>query len=95
MASFECEKLHGAVAIQVDMLNRENRRETQLDLGAFRAETTTRLEVLERRYIEKVLARVDHNKTAAAQVLGISERTVRRVLDRFDERTETMRKELT
>jgi DNA-binding NtrC family response regulator len=37
------------------------------------------LEVLERRYIEKVLARVDHNKTAAAQVLGIDRRTLQRM----------------
>jgi RNA polymerase sigma-70 factor (ECF subfamily) len=43
-----------------------------------------------------VLCRVDGlAQPEAAQVLGISERTVRRVLDRFDERTETMRKELT
>jgi two-component system response regulator AtoC len=37
------------------------------------------LEVLERRYIEKVLTRVDHNKTAAAQVLGIDRRTLQRM----------------
>ena len=37
------------------------------------------LEVLERRYIEKVLAHVDHNKTAAAQVLGIDRRTLQRM----------------
>jgi len=43
-----------------------------------------------------VLCRVDGlAQPEAAQVLGISERTVRRVLDRFDQRTETMRKELT
>jgi two-component system, NtrC family, response regulator AtoC len=37
------------------------------------------LEVLERRYIDKVLGHVDHNKTAAAQVLGIDRRTLQRM----------------
>jgi RNA polymerase sigma-70 factor, ECF subfamily len=42
-----------------------------------------------------VLCRVDGlPQPEAAQVLGVSERTVRRVLDRFDQRTETLRKEL-
>ncbi len=41
-----------------------------------------------------VLCRVDGlAQPEAAQVLGISERTVRRVIDRFDQRTETLRKE--
>lgn len=41
-----------------------------------------------------VLCRVDGlAQPEAAQVLGVSERTVRRVLDRFDQRTETLRKE--
>ncbi len=41
-----------------------------------------------------VLCRVDGlPQPEAAQVLGMSERTVRRVLDRFDQRTETLRKE--
>ena len=46
--------------------------------GAIDADWPT-LEVLERRYIDKVLARVDHNKTAAAQVLGIDRRTLQRM----------------
>ncbi len=42
-----------------------------------------------------VLCRVDGlPQPEAAQVLGVSERTVRRVLDRFDQRTETLRKEV-
>jgi len=41
-----------------------------------------------------VLCRVDGlPQPEAAQVLGVSERTVRRVLERFDERTATLRKE--
>lgn len=41
-----------------------------------------------------VLCRVDGlAQPEAAQVLGVSERTVRRVLDRFDQRTEALRKE--
>jgi RNA polymerase sigma factor (sigma-70 family) len=41
-----------------------------------------------------VLCRVDClSQPEAAIVLGVSERTVRRVLDRFDERTKTLRKE--
>jgi two-component system, NtrC family, response regulator AtoC len=46
--------------------------------GAIDADWPT-LEVLERRYIEKVLVRVDQNKTAAAQVLGIDRRTLQRM----------------
>ena len=46
--------------------------------GAIDADWPT-LDVLERRYIEKVLTRVDHNKTAAAQVLGIDRRTLQRM----------------
>jgi DNA-directed RNA polymerase specialized sigma24 family protein len=43
-----------------------------------------------------VLCRVDGlSQPEAATVLGISERTVRRALDRFDERTSSLRKELT
>ncbi|HEY3806622.1 MAG TPA: sigma-54 dependent transcriptional regulator [Kofleriaceae bacterium] len=48
------------------------------DAGAIDADWPT-LEVLERRYIEKVLVRVDQNKTAAAQVLGIDRRTLQRM----------------
>jgi DNA-directed RNA polymerase specialized sigma24 family protein len=43
-----------------------------------------------------VLVRVDGlTLPLAAEILGISERTVRRMLDRFDERTKTMRSEVT
>jgi DNA-binding NtrC family response regulator len=48
------------------------------DAGAIDADWPT-LEVLERRYIEKVLVRVDQNKTAAAQVIGIDRRTLQRM----------------
>jgi RNA polymerase sigma-70 factor (ECF subfamily) len=43
-----------------------------------------------------VLVRIDGlTLPHAAEILGISERTVRRMLDRFDERTAKMRKEAT
>ena len=43
-----------------------------------------------------VLVRVDGlTLPSAAEILGISERTVRRMLDRFDERTKAMRSEVT
>ena len=42
-----------------------------------------------------VLCRVDGlSQPEAAGVLGVSDRTVRRLLDRFDERTGALRKEL-
>jgi RNA polymerase sigma-70 factor, ECF subfamily len=42
-----------------------------------------------------VLCRVDGlSQPEAATVLGVSDRTVRRLLDRFDERTASLRKEL-
>ena len=37
------------------------------------------LEVLQKRYVSKVLARTDQNKTAAAQLLGIDRRTLQRM----------------
>jgi len=37
------------------------------------------LEVLQRRYIEKVLAHTDQNKTTAAALLGIDRRTLQRM----------------
>jgi two-component system, NtrC family, response regulator AtoC len=37
------------------------------------------LEALEARYVEKVLAHTSHNKTAAAQLLGIDRRTLQRM----------------
>lgn len=43
------------------------------------------LEELERRYIELVLDRVDGNKRRAAQILGISRRTLYRRLDRDED----------
>jgi DNA-binding NtrC family response regulator len=46
--------------------------------GAIDADWPT-LEVLQRRYIEKVLAHTDQNKTAAAQLLGIDRRTLQRM----------------
>jgi len=52
---------------------------TAVDTGSAIDADWPTLEVLERRYIEKVLARVDHNKTAAAQVLGIDRRTLQRM----------------
>ena len=46
--------------------------------GAIDADWPT-LEVLQRRYIDKVLAHTEHNKTAAAQLLGIDRRTLQRM----------------
>ena len=43
------------------------------------------LELLQRRYIDKVLAHAGHNKTAAAQILGIDRRTIQRLAARQDE----------
>jgi RNA polymerase sigma-70 factor (ECF subfamily) len=43
-----------------------------------------------------ILCRVDGlSQPEAAEVLGVAERTIRRMLDRFDARTEVLRKELT
>ena len=44
------------------------------------------LEELERRYIERVLSSVGHNKTRAAKVLGVDRRTLYRKLERFEEK---------
>ena len=44
------------------------------------------LEELERRYIERVLSSVGHNKTRAAKVLGVDRRTLYRKLERYEEK---------
>jgi transcriptional regulator with PAS, ATPase and Fis domain len=43
------------------------------------------LEVLQRRYIERVLAQSGQNKTAAAAILGIDRRTIQRLGNRDEE----------
>jgi ActR/RegA family two-component response regulator len=40
------------------------------------------LEELERRYVDRVLERCDHNKTDAANILGVDRRTLQRLLAR-------------
>lgn len=45
------------------------------------------LEELERRYIERVLATVDDNKSAAARILGVDRRTLYRKLERYENRS--------
>ena len=50
-----------------------------------RPEDLQTLEQLERRYLVRVLAAVDGNKTRAARILGIDRRTLYRLLTRLDE----------
>jgi two-component system response regulator HydG len=47
------------------------------------------LEMLERRYIERVLRAVSGNKTQAAKVLGVDRRTLYRKLERYAQEDET------
>ena len=41
---------------------------------------------MERRYVERVLAFVDQNKTGAARILGIDRKSLYRKLERFSDK---------
>jgi ActR/RegA family two-component response regulator len=44
------------------------------------------LAVVQRRYIDRVMARTGHNKTHAARILGIDRRTLNRIIGREEAR---------
>jgi transcriptional regulator with GAF, ATPase, and Fis domain len=51
------------------------------NLSAIHSDWPT-LEELQRRYIERVLVHTGHNKTSAANILGIDRRTIQRLASR-------------
>ncbi|MBI1313016.1 response regulator [bacterium] len=60
-------------------------RRTQLDLGSDDPAQLQPLEVVERRYIEHVLAASGNNRTQAARILGLDRKTLYRKLKQFDD----------
>lgn len=55
-------------------------------VSADQADEIVSLEELERRYIMRVIGLVDHNKSRAAQLLGLDRRTLYRKLERYEQR---------
>jgi two-component system response regulator HydG len=56
-------------------------------VSADQADEIVSLEELERRYIMRVIGLVDHNKSRAAQLLGLDRRTLYRKLERYEQKS--------